>query len=164
MQTATLLALGATLRFQGYDYRVHAIEDIRGETVVSFRRRPEHGDGDTPFRYCRGNAATLRDSGEGWLYFEGMVLGKLPYRVQQAVATGGLDAEAGDTVLRAIRVNPRLTLFGRDDLAARDVLTALSLPADLLDEHHPWPSKLPSDALPPMKGAGDVEEQLRAEG
>lgn len=157
--TKTLLAVGASFRFCGYDYVVQRIEpDKRTGQPLLFQwgRRPECGEGDTPFRFGRSPVADVRDSGEGWLYLPQMVRGKLKPRMDQAVATEHLTREVASALTRAIQAHPDY-LLGRDDRAEDAMLAAFGLPA--LPEA-PWPSRLREDQLPPKLERGAVEQHL----
>lgn len=156
---STLIAVGASFRFCGDDYRITSIEtDPRSGEPVRFQagRRPECGEGSTRFRLIRGAVADLRDSGEGWLYLPQMVRGKLKPRLEHAVMYDDLHPTLADAVARAIQAHPAY-LLGRDDRAEDAVLPAFGLAA--LPEA-PWPSKLPESALPPKLEAGAVAEKL----
>jgi hypothetical protein len=157
--TTTLIAAGASFRFCGYDYVIGHLEpDKHTRQPARFHavRRPECGDGSTPFRYIRGNVADLRDSGAGWLYLPQMVRGKLRPRLAHAVREGTVPAGLADAVARAIQAHPAY-LLGRDDQAEDAILPAFGLKA--LPEA-PWPSRLPEGELPPRREAGAVQEQL----
>ena len=116
MSKKTDVKVGATLRLDGHDYKVTA---LNGNGIFDFARPDGVGKGQTTHLRGRGVTAELQDSGEGWLYLPNRVTPKAPMLVRNAVEGGQIGPEQEANVLTALRNHPKY--FDRDDHAVRDI-------------------------------------------